>query len=123
MTTSAGIASSRILQASCHPTALFGNAIASSESYVSFTAGGTVDSWDSDPVDSPATPAVPYAFTPGNAANYHAVVAASGNGTYGVILFAGKRAGIRCDKGPSCELFRVGDAPSTGQGTIDALGS
>lgn len=74
------------LQASTEPAPLFGNAIASSESYVSFVAAGTVDSWNSDPDNNPATPAVPYSFTAGSPANHNAVIAAEGNGTFGVVL-------------------------------------
>lgn len=76
----------KTLRADTGPAPLFGNAIASSESYVSFTAGGTVDSWNSDPDSNPATPAVPYSCTAGNPGNYAAVVAGRTNGSYGVIL-------------------------------------
>lgn len=74
------------LQASSVPAPLFGNAIASAEAYVSFAAGGIVDSWNSDPDNNPATALVPYSFTAGNAANYAAVVAGRSDGTYGVVL-------------------------------------
>lgn len=74
------------LQAVTAPVPLFGNAIASADSYVSFAAGGTVDSWNSDPDNNSSTPAVAYSFTAGNATNYAAVVAGRGNGTHGVIL-------------------------------------
>lgn len=74
------------LQAATGPVPLFGNAIASAESYVSFAAGGMVDSWNSDPDNNPATPAVSYSFTAGNPSNHAAVIAAQGNGTYGVVL-------------------------------------
>ena len=86
ITLASGDTTTRTLQASTAPAPLFGNAIASSESYVSFTAGGTVDSWNSDPDNNPATPAVAYSFTAGAAANYDAVVAGCTNGTYGVVL-------------------------------------
>jgi hypothetical protein len=76
----------KTLQASTGPLPIFANAIASSDAYVSFVAGGTVDSWNSDPDNNPATPAVAYSFTAGNAANYTAVVAGKTNGTYGVAL-------------------------------------
>src|SRR5688572_18165791 len=46
----------------------------------------TVDSWNSDPDNNPATAAVPYSFTSGNAANYAAVVAGRDDGTHGVVL-------------------------------------
>lgn len=86
LTLPSGQSFSSTLQASTQPAPLFGNAIASSESYVSFIAGGTVDSWNSDPDNNPATAAVAYSFTAGNAANHNAVIAAQGNGTYGVVL-------------------------------------
>lgn len=76
----------RIQRASAGPAPLFGNAIASSESYVSFAASGTVDSWNSDPDNNPATAAAAYSFSPGNPENYSAVVAGHDNGTYGVVL-------------------------------------
>lgn len=60
---------SKTLVASTKATALFGYAISSANSYVSFISGGTVDSWDSNGT------AAPYSFTVGNASNYAAVVA------------------------------------------------
>jgi hypothetical protein len=86
VTTKSGQTYTKNLQSTTGPTPLFGNAIASSDSYVSFVAGGTVDSWNSDPDDNPATASVPYSFTAGNTANYAAVIAAKGNGTNGVML-------------------------------------
>lgn len=77
---------SKTLRATTSPAPLFANAIASADSYVSFVAGGTVDSWNSDPDNNPATAMVPYSFTAGNPTNYSAVVAGRGNGTYGVML-------------------------------------
>lgn len=76
----------KTLQATTGPAPLFGNAIASASSYVSFVSGGTVDSWNSDPDNNPATPAAAYSFTAGNSANYAAVVAGNDNGTNGVVL-------------------------------------
>ena len=76
----------RKLQATTAPAPLFGNAIASINKGVSFTAGGEVDSWNSDPDNNPATPALPYSFTAGNSANYAAVVAGRDNGGFGVSL-------------------------------------
>src|SRR5688572_31363233 len=46
----------------------------------------TVDSWNSDPDNNPATAAVPYSFTAGNAANHAAVVAGRDDGTHGVVI-------------------------------------
>jgi hypothetical protein len=74
------------LQATTAPAPLFGNAIASATAAVSFGAGGTVDSWNSDPDNDPATASVPYSFTAGNPANYAAVVAGNDDGTHGVVL-------------------------------------
>lgn len=74
------------LQAATAPAPLFGNAIASANASVSFNAGGTVDSWNSDPDNNPATAAVPYSFSSGNSANYAAIVAGRDNGTHGVVL-------------------------------------
>jgi Tfp pilus assembly protein PilX len=76
----------KTLQATTTTAPLFANALASENSYVSFVTGGTVDSWNSDPDNNPATPAVAYSFTAGNAANYAAVVAGNDNGTNGVLL-------------------------------------
>jgi Tfp pilus assembly protein PilV len=69
------------LQATTGPAPLFGNAIASSDSYVSFASQGTVDSWNSN------SGTVAYSFTAGNQENYNAVVAGKTNGSsYGVVL-------------------------------------
>lgn len=77
----------RKLQATTAPAPLFGNAIASVNKSVSFVAGGTIDSWNSDPDNNPATAAVAYSFTAGNSANYAAVVAGRDSATgYGVSL-------------------------------------
>jgi hypothetical protein len=75
----------KILRATTQPAPLFGNAIASATSYVSFASGGTVDSWNSDPGNT-GHYTTPYAFTAGNASNYAAVVAGDTNGTNGVVL-------------------------------------
>jgi hypothetical protein len=76
----------RTLQAATGPAPLFGNAIASAGSYVSFTRGGTVDSWNSDPDGDAATAAVAYSFAAGNSNNYAAVIAAADSGTQSVSL-------------------------------------
>ena len=86
VTLAGGEVFTKSVQATTGPAPLFTNAIASAESYVSFIAAGTVDSWNSDPDNNSATPAVAYSFTAGNAANHAAVIAAKGNGTYGVVL-------------------------------------
>lgn len=83
LTLQSGQTFTKTLQATTGLTPLFGNAIASSDSYVSFSDGGTIDSWYSG---SGAT-ATPYTFTPpGNATNYAAVIAGRSNGTKGVVL-------------------------------------
>lgn len=74
------------IRATTGPLPLFPNAIASAEEYVSFTAAGLVDSWNSDPDDDPDTPSHGYSFTAGEPSNYAAVVAGNDNGNYGVIL-------------------------------------
>ncbi|HUR59444.1 MAG TPA: hypothetical protein VM029_17135 [Opitutaceae bacterium] len=86
VTLSDGQVFTKTLQAGAQNAPLFANAIASAEGEVSFVAGGTVDSWNSDPDNNSATPAVAYSFTAGNAANYNAVVAGCGTGTNGVTL-------------------------------------
>lgn len=86
VTWAGGQAFSKTLQATARTAPLFGNAIASAESDVSFVAGGTVDSWNSDPDMNPATPRVAYSFTASNPVNYNAVVAGRGTGTQGVTL-------------------------------------
>lgn len=86
LTLPSGETFSKTLQATTGPLPVFAHAVASSESYVKFDAGGTVDSWNSDPDNNPATPAVSYSFTSGVAGNYAAVVAGKDDGTYGVLL-------------------------------------
>lgn len=76
----------RRLRAQTAPAPLFGNAIASAEGSVTFAAGGTIDSWDSDPDDNPATAPVPYAFTAADPNNHGAIVAGRDDGTNGVVL-------------------------------------
>ncbi|HVU18017.1 MAG TPA: hypothetical protein VHD32_13910 [Candidatus Didemnitutus sp.] len=86
VTMDSGQVFTKTLQATTAPAPLFGNAIASSSSYVSFVSGGTVDSWNSDPDGDPAHGGIAYSFSAGTAANYAAVVAGNDNGSYGVIL-------------------------------------
>ncbi|MDB6168416.1 MAG: hypothetical protein JWM88_1280 [Verrucomicrobia bacterium] len=76
----------KTLQGALGPAPLFGNAIASANSYVSFVTGGLVDSWNSDPDNNPATAAVAYAFNAADPHCYAAVVAGNDDGTYGVVL-------------------------------------
>ncbi len=88
LTLPSGETFTKTLQAATGPAPLFANAIASSDSYVSFTDRGTVDSWNSDPDNDSSTAMVPYSFAVGNASNYNAVIAGRTDnaGTYGVIL-------------------------------------
>lgn len=74
------------LSATTGPAPLFGNAIASANAGVSFSARGLVDSWNSDPDNNPATAAVPYSFSAANPSNYAAVVAGRDDGAQGVAL-------------------------------------
>ncbi|MDB6126224.1 MAG: hypothetical protein JWM35_120 [Verrucomicrobia bacterium] len=76
----------KTLQATVAPAPLFGNAIASANSYVSFVSGGVVDSWNSDPDNDSSTPAVGYSFNAADPHNYAAVVAGNDDGTFGVVL-------------------------------------
>src|SRR5438067_10816159 len=55
LTFPSGETATKTQQAGTAPAPLFGNAIASSESYVSFVAAGTVDSWNSDPDNDSST--------------------------------------------------------------------
>jgi hypothetical protein len=86
VTLSDGRVFTKTLQSTTGPTPLFGNAIASVNSYVSFGTGGTVDSWDSDPDNNSATAAVGYAFSASDPNNYAAVVSGNDDGSYGVVL-------------------------------------
>lgn len=82
-----GRVATKTLQATTTPAPLFGHALASANASVSFTAGGTVDSWNSDPDNNPLTPAVPYTFIASAPANYAATIAGRDNGSgYGVVL-------------------------------------
>jgi hypothetical protein len=68
------------------PAPLFGNAIASANSYVKFDEGGTVDSWNSDPSNNGSF--TPYATpTAPPEANFNATIAGRTDGSSnGVIL-------------------------------------
>ncbi|HWA27888.1 MAG TPA: hypothetical protein VG734_19690 [Lacunisphaera sp.] len=117
-----GRAISRTLQATTGPAPLFANAIASAEAGVSFAAGGTVDSWNSDPDDNPATAAVAYSFTAGNAANYGAVVAGRDDGTYGVVLTQATVRGYVATFGQPASYSVSGSPPGRILGPTTASG-
>jgi hypothetical protein len=107
----------KTLQATTQPAPLFGNAIASVNSFVSFVTSGTVDSWNSDPDNNPATPAVPYTFAAGNPVNYAAVIAGKADGTpppaasNGVILNQAQVNGYTATFGNSVLISASGMPP------------
>lgn len=89
VTLAGGEVFTKTLQASTTPAPLFGNAIASAESYVSFVQGGLVDSWHSNPTHISTFSRTPTAYAAGTAAeNHNAVVAGrlDSSATYGVLL-------------------------------------
>jgi hypothetical protein len=120
VTQSDGRAITRTLQAATSPAPLFGNAIASAEAGVSFEAGGTVDSWNSDPDNDPATAAVPYSFTAGNAANYAAVVAGCDDGAHGVVLTQAQIRGYVATFGQPVDFSISGSPPGRVSGPATA---
>lgn len=110
------------VQATTGPLPVFGNAIASSDSYVSFSAGGTVDSYNSDPDNDPNTAAV--AYTAGTAAaNYNAVVAGNTNGTYGVLLTQAEVHGYVSTSGLPISYSTSGSPPAKVLGPSTASGT
>jgi Tfp pilus assembly protein PilX len=113
---------SKSVQATTGPAPLFNNAIASSDSYVSFVAGGTVDSWNSDPDNDSSTAMVAQSFVSGNATNYNAVVAGKTNGTYGVILTQAKVCGYVATSGLPISYSTSGSPPAKVLGPTTAAG-
>jgi hypothetical protein len=118
----------KTLQASTGPAPLFGNALASADSYVSFVQGGTVDSWNSDPDNNPATAAVAYSFTAGNAANYAAVIAATDTdgdlgSTYSVVLNQALVNGYVATAGKSVSYSTSGTPPGKVKGPATPAGT
>jgi hypothetical protein len=93
LTLPSGEVFAKSVQATTGPLPLFGNAIASADAYVSFVAGGTVDSWNSDPDNNSLTPAVAYSITTGNPGNNCAGISGRTNGASGVILTQAKVRG------------------------------
>jgi hypothetical protein len=106
----------KTLQATTGPAPLFGNAIASVNSYVSFTSQGTVDSWNSNPDGNPATPVVAYSFTAGNAANYAAVIAANDSGPTGIALNQALVYGYLATNGQPVSYSTSGSPPGCVKG-------
>ncbi|SDS05535.1 hypothetical protein [Opitutus sp. GAS368] len=106
----------KTLQATTGPAPLFGNAIASVNSYVSFTSQGTVDSWNSNPDGNPATPVVAYSFTAGNAANYAAVIAANDSGTTSIALNQALVYGYLATNGQPVSYSTSGSPPGSVKG-------
>ncbi len=123
VTTADGRAVTRTEQAVTGPLPLFGHALASAEAGVTFVSGGTVDSWNSDPDNNPATPAVAYAFAAGNAANYNAVVAgADADGTNGVVLTRAEVLGYVATTGKPVAYSTSGAPRGRIQGPATAAG-
>ncbi len=123
VTLASGETISKSLRATTGPVPLFGNAIASASSYVSFAAGGTVDSWNSDPDNDSSTPAVAYSFTAGSPANYSAVVAGRTNGTYGVVLTQAAVRGYVATFGLPVSYSTSGSPPASVTGPTTPAGT
>ena len=109
-------------RAELRPAPLFGNAIASAEAGVSFNQGGTVDSWNSDPDNNPATAAVAYGFVAGNPTNHAAVVAGRDDGTHGVVLTRAQIRGYVATFGQPVAFSVSGSPPGRVQGPATAAG-
>ena len=122
LTLTGGATFTKTLQATTGPAPVFGNAITSTESYVSFAQGGTVDSWNSDPDNNPATSAAVYATTAGAPANYAAVVAGKGDGTYGVVLNQAEIRGYVATVGQPVSYSTSGSPPGKVLGPTTAAG-
>jgi hypothetical protein len=112
----------KILRGTTGPAPLFGNAIASARSYVSFTSQGTVDSWNSDPDNNAATAASAYSFTAGNAGNYAAVIAADDSGTTSISLSRATVYGYLATTGKSVSYSTSGSPPGRVKGPTTAAG-
>jgi hypothetical protein len=110
----------KTLQAATGPAPLFGNAIASANSYVSFTSGGTVDSWNSRPDNNPATAVVPYSFTVGTPSNYAAVIAAADSGVTSVTLSQALVYGCLATTGKTVSYSTSGSPPGRVKGPATA---
>lgn len=124
LTLPSGETATKTQQATTQPAPLFGNAIASSESYVSFVAGGTIDSWNSDPDNNSATPAVAFSFTAGNATNYDAVIAGNTNSSnYGVVLTQATLYGYAATFGKPVSYSTSGSPPGKVLGPSTAAGA
>jgi hypothetical protein len=106
----------KILQATTTTAPLFGNAIASSGSYVAFSGGGVVDSWNSHPTPPYSGAATAYSFTAGNPTNYQAVVAGNDNGTNGVIINQAQINGYLASFGDPASYSTSGSPPGRVQG-------
>lgn len=122
LTLSGGQTFTKTLQATTGPLPVFAHAVASSEAYVAFTSRGTVDSWNSDPDNNPATAAVAYSFTSGAAGNYAAVVAGNDDGTYGVVLTQAEVRGYVATSGQPVSYSTSGSPPGKILGPTTASG-
>ena len=110
----------KTLQAATGPAPLFGNAIASASSYVSFTSGGKVDSWNSRPDNNPATAVVAYSFTAGTPSNYAAVIAAADSGVTSVALSQALVYGYLATTGKAVSYSTSGSPPGRVKGPATA---
>lgn len=113
----------RTLQAATGPAPLFGNAIGSTGSYVRFSAGGTVDSWNSDPANTNAF--APYSFLATAPANYAAVIAATDtnndyDGTNAVVINQAQIFGYLATSGKTAAYAAAGSPPGRVKGPVDA---
>lgn len=109
----------KTLRATTRPAPLFNNAIASVNSYVSFTSRGTVDSWNSDPGNT-GNYTTAYSFSSSNPANFAAVVAGktdSGTPAYGVLLTQALVRGYTATSGNAVLSSTSGSPKGRVQGT------
>jgi hypothetical protein len=117
-----GRAFTKTLRATTGPAPLFGNAIASAHSYVSFTSQGTVDSWNSDPDGDSSTAMVPYSFTAGNAANYAAVIASDDTAATSISLAQATVYGYLATTGKAVTYSTSGSPRARVQGPTTTAG-
>lgn len=121
LTLASGEVFTKTLQASTTIAPLFGNAIASADSYVTFVERGYVDSWNSNPSYSPTGPITAYVSpaTP-TVTNYNAVVAGRTNGSYGVVLTQAEVHGYASTFGLPISTSTSGSPPGKVRGLATA---
>lgn len=125
ITLAGGEVFAKTLQATTTPVPLFGNAIASAESYVSFAQGGLVDSWHSNSSHVSTFSRVPTAYAAGTAAaNYNAVVAGriDSSATYGVLLTQAEVRGYASTFGLPISYSTSGTPPGKVLGPATSTG-